>query len=421
MSTVMSTVWLLPRYGLWLACMLLGGGVLLAMVPLLVVTEPFLALVSAAVTDLANVVTVVTGATLATAANLVPHTSAARTSLTLFGQLGLTVLLGYLGRKVLAPLPTGTLVVAQVRRQLNRLVLWVTLPVLVFDTVHRAPLGLDVLQVPLVAGMGMAGTAVLAWMLLVRCYGRTPEAGGLVLAASAGSVSFLGIPIIRALFGPEEARIAVYFAVLNVPLSLLAAACIRSGLDHPAQTSSSAPPMGGTRALLPSWTPKAAWTVLLTLSRVARQAARQFFSLPATWALLAAVAFHEVPLPPFVEPVLQVIGLSVAPTVMLALGMGLQFDRALAPYRMALPAVAIKLAISPLVVLACGLLLGLSGTTLVIVALQGAMPTQVLGVVIAERYGLNARLVGLTLALNTALAFVLLPVVVATVQTGVTG
>jgi predicted permease len=46
---------------------------------------------------------------------------------------------------------------------------------------------------------------------------------------------------------------------------------------------------------------------------------------------------------------------------------------------------------------------------LAIVSLQGAMPTQVLSVVVAERYRLNSGLVGLTLAMDTAIAFVMLP------------
>jgi hypothetical protein len=103
---------------------------------------------------------------------------------------------------------------------------------------------------------------------------------------------------------------------------------------------------------------------------------------------------------------------------MFALGLGLHFERSLTPYRMALPAVAIKLAVSPVVVFVCAWTIGLSGIPLAIVALQGAMPTQVLGVVVAERYRLDSRLVGLTLAMDTALAFLFLPWVMRAIQAG---
>src|SRR4051794_17192773 len=157
----------------------------------------------------------------------------------LFLQFGLTVAAGVLSRKALGTVPAGAAFGECVRRTINRVVLWVTLPALVFDTVHGTALGIDILQAPAAAIAGMAGTALFAWLVLVRLYGRSPATGGLVLAASAGSVSFLGIPMARALFGASDARVAVYFAVLNVPLAILSAAIISRGIGGGGQ---SAPP-----------------------------------------------------------------------------------------------------------------------------------------------------------------------------------
>jgi malate permease and related proteins len=309
----------------------------------------------------------------------------------LFLQLGLTVVLGFCVRKAL-DCTGGKNWSGQLRAMLNRTVLWVTMPALVFQTVHAAPLGPDLIQAPAAAIAGMAGTALVAWVLLARLYGRTPETGGLVLAASAGSVSFFGIPIVRALFGPDETAVAVYFAVLNVPLALASGAIIASRIDPQPDTAH-----------------RSRWRAVATHLRVA---GRQLLSTPATWALVAGVALQGVAFGADVDWGLGALSRSVAPTTMFALGLGLRFERSLAPYRMALPAVAIKLAVSPLVVFVCAWALGLSGLPLAVVSLQGAMPTQVLSVVVAERYRLDSRLVGLTLAMDTALAFALMPVMV---------
>jgi malate permease and related proteins len=318
----------------------------------------------------------------------------------LFAQLGLTVVIGFAARKALESATTrGVRLTTEVRALLNKLVLWVTMPALVFQTVHAAPLGMDIVQAPAAAIAGMAGTALVAWALLVRRYGTTPETGGLVLAASAGSVSFFGIPLVRALFGAEEARVAVYFAVLNVPLALAVGAIISARIDKQRSAAARVGRGGGTRAAL----------------AYLRIAGRQLIGTPATWALAAAIALQGIELGDIAGEALTLLTRSVAPTTMFALGLGLRFERSLTPYRMALPAVAIKLAISPLVVFACAWAIGLSGLPLAIVSLQGAMPTQVLSVVVAERYHLNSRLVGLTLAMDTALSFVLLPVVLALV------
>jgi malate permease and related proteins len=313
----------------------------------------------------------------------------------LFLQFGLTVAAGVLTRKALGAAPARAAFGEHTRRAINRLVLWVTLPALVFDTVHGTGFGLDLLQGPVAAIAGMAGTAIIAWLILVRFHGRTPITGGLVLAASAGSVSFLGVPVVRALFDPSDARVGVYFAVLNVPLALLSAAFLSRAIA------------GAGKNVLPRGP---------FLAGYALEATRQFFSLPATWALIAAVALQSVVLSAGVQHAMHAAAASVAPTIMFALGLGLRFERSLAPYRTALPAVVIKLVISPLVVFACAKAVGLSGAQLAIVALQGAMPTQVLSVVIAERYRLDPRVVGLALAMNTALAFVLLPILLGAMQ-----
>ena len=313
----------------------------------------------------------------------------------LFMQLGLTVLVGIAARIVLGLVRGGAPLAERVRKSLNTLVLWVTMPVLVFQTVHAAPLGADLVQAPAAAIAGMAGTALIAWLLLVRLYGRTPATGALVLAASAGSVSFFGIPLVRALFGPDQSRVAVYFAVLNVPLALLSGAVIAGRIGTEARTASQSGVKG-----------------------VARIAARQFLALPATWALFAGLALQGLRFPIEVESGLKGIAGTVAPMTMFALGLGLHFERSFAPYRMALPAVAIKLAISPLVVFACAWAVGLGGLPLAIVSLQGAMPTQVLSVVVAERFRLDTRLVGLTLAMDTALAFLVLPWVLQAIRAG---
>ncbi len=305
----------------------------------------------------------------------------------LFMQLGATVLAGFAARKAISLLPGGPRAAERLRITLNRLVLWATMPALVFVTVHAAPLAPDLVQAPLAAMTGMAGTALVAWLLLGRLYGPTRQTGGLVLAASVGSVSFFGIPIVRALFGPEETRVAVYFAVLNVPLAILAAAIISSRIEP-----------GGRGQT---------WGA--SLAGVAHTALRQFLTLPVTWALFAGLALGPVAVPAALQHGLKLAADSVAPTTMFALGLGLRFERTLTPYRMALPAALIKLAISPAVVFLCAWTVGLSGLPLAIVSLQGAMPTQVLGIVVAEQFRLDSRLVGLTLAMDSALAFVLLP------------
>jgi predicted permease len=312
-----------------------------------------------------------------------------------FVQLGSLVLAGVAVRVGLAHVPGGARAAAAARAQLNRFTMLAAMPALVFQTVHGAAPGADLLRAPALAAAGMAATAAIAWLVLARRDGPTPATGGLVLAASTGNMSFLGIPLVRALFGPADAPLAVYGAMLNVPCAALAGAVIGSRVGPRAP----APPGADSR-----------WRSL-------RASTRQFLALPATWALVAGLALRPVPLPPALAEALRLLALLLTPGALLALGLGLHFERSLAPYRLALAAALIKLAVNPLIVLACARATGLSGAPLAVAAFQGAMPTMTLSVVLAERYRLDARLVGLTLALDTALAFVLLPLLLPALRT----
>src|SRR5262245_48771813 len=158
-----------------------------------------------------------------------------------FVQLGVLILVGVAVRTGLGHVRGGARAVAAVRAQLNRFTVLATMPALVFLTVHGAPLGAHMLQAPVVTAAGMAGTAAIAWLLLARRYGPTPETGGLVLAASAGNMSFLGVPLIRALFAPGDAPMAVYAAMLNVPCALLAGAVISSRVSRGGPQTAGAP------------------------------------------------------------------------------------------------------------------------------------------------------------------------------------
>jgi predicted permease len=312
-----------------------------------------------------------------------------------FVQLGLIVLAGLAVRTGLSHVPGGARAAAAARAQLNRFTVLVTMPALVFQTVHGATPSADLLRAPALAAAGMAATAAIAWLVMARRHGPTPETGGLVLAACAGNMSFLGVRLVRALFGPADAPLAVYGAMLNVPCAALAGALISGRVGRPAARAP-----GGDSC----WRPL-------------RAGARQFLALPATWALVAGLALRPVALPPPLAEALRLLALLLTPGALLALGLGLRFERSLAPYRMALPAALIKLAVNPLVVLACAWAAGLSGAPLAVAAFQAAMPTMTLSVVLAEQYRLDARLVGLTLALDTALALVLLPLLLPALRT----
>ena len=142
-------------------------------------------------------------------------------------------------------------------------------------------------------------------------------------------------------------------------------------------------------------------TALLTLIKV-----------PPLWAAALAAGLNlggVVPPPPLAD-LLADIGDSVPALMLLALGMGLTWG----DWRWSLvPAaglvVVLQLAVQPALVAAVGGWAGLTGEPWQAVALEAAMPTMILGVVLCDRYGLDTGLYAKAVTLTTAASLVVTP------------
>jgi len=102
------------------------------------------------------------------------------------------------------------------------------------------------------------------------------------------------------------------------------------------------------------------------------------------------------------------LGVGVSGLMMLSLGMALRFPRPESVGTL-IPVVLVKLALSPLVVYLAARSLGMKGVLHEAVVVEGAMPSQLLTFVIADRFKLDVNVLALVIGLDTALAFVTIP------------
>ena len=124
---------------------------------------------------------------------------------------------------------------------------------------------------------------------------------------------------------------------------------------------------------------------------------------------MACCASGIVPPAPLAD-LLADIGDSVQSLMLLALGMGLTWG----DWRWSLiPAaglvVVLQLAVQPALVAGLGAWAGLTGEPWQAVALEAAMPTMILGVVLCDRYGLDTGLYAKAVTLSTVLSLATLP------------
>ncbi len=292
--------------------------------------------------------------------------------------LGLIILLGSSLRRLFPELD-----VDQLRTSINTLVLYILLPALIFESFHDAPLNLELLKVPVVMLVGIFGCLGLAWLV----YGRLPLSqetrGSLILAASFGNVTYLGLPVLQGLFPTalaEVSEVAILCEITKSPVNL----CIGSAI-----------------ALYYGGGGKTDWTRVW----------RQIVSLPPLWAagLALAVNLAGMRVPGFVDEVSQVLGQTVSGLMILSLGMALKPVK-LRSFVSVVPALVLKLLVFPALVFLFVRHWTVAepyGSALIV---EGAMPPQLLTFVIADRFGLDVRTLALAVTLGTVVSFLTIPV-----------
>ncbi len=272
------------------------------------------------------------------------------------------------------------------RHALSVAVLHFFLPALAFGLIASARIDQTFLSIPLTAAATTLGSLLLGILVhrLVPPLRQSPRVtiGVLLLASAFGNVTYLGLPVITETLGQDYGYVAILYDLLATTPILLTA-----GVFIAARTGS-----GKTVSLKAS------------LIRVAK--------LPPLWGVAAGILSHFLPVK-IPGPLLDAAGLlgrAVIPVMIFTVGLALDFkDFRRLP--VALPALAIKLFLAPLIAWVAGSLFGLSGEVLRGVVIEGAMPVMVLSLVIADEFGLDVPLAATCIAVSTVASLFTLPLI----------
>ena len=266
---------------------------------------------------------------------------------------------------------------------LVQVVLYLTLPALVFLILLRADLEPSLLLVPL-AGWLVHLVMLGGTLLAVRLKRLEPPRGGAVVVSTAvGNTGFFGIPLIAA----SGAGFSVAAAVMYDALS--------TGIITWTSTVAVASAMGDVDTRGVDW--GRVWRALL---------------LPPMWAVAAGLAFNLAgvhDLPRAAERALEILSGAVLPLVMVYAGIMIDFSGLRSVWREVAAISVGRLVVAAAVGLGVALLLGFSGPTLHTVVLMSAMPTAMMSLVIGGRFGLRADIIAGAVAVTTLLATITLP------------
>jgi predicted permease len=137
--------------------------------------------------------------------------------------------------------------------------------------------------------------------------------------------------------------------------------------------------------------------------------ARRLATLPPLWALALGLALHGAPLPAAVDHVLDRIGVSTVPLMMLSIGMSLEVRHWRRDLGLVGVVTAARLLLVPAAIYGLTAALHLPPEWRRVAVIQSAMPTMFFSLTLALLFRLQVDLVVNVIVLSTVSSFVTLP------------
>jgi malonate transporter and related proteins len=274
----------------------------------------------------------------------------------------------------------------------ERLVYYVLFPALLIQTLARA----DLAAVP-VAGMAAALAAAILLMSALCLALRVPLARHLNVDGAAFTSMFQGatrwqtfvaLAVADNLYGTEGLALSAVAVVAMIPLLNVINVWVLAHFATPRR---------------PDWR-----AVLLAILKN-----------PLIWACLIGAALNPVAvfIPAPIAAVIDLLGRSSLPVGLLLVGSGLNPAGLMRPRAATYIATSLKLVLMPSLAVAFGVLLGLDGSSIVVVACCASVPSAANAYVLARQMGGDAPLMAEILTLQTLVAMVTMPIAIAAAGT----
>lgn len=264
----------------------------------------------------------------------------------------------------------------------DRLVYWVLTPALLFHKTSTLELSLSLIGSYAAVILGGFGAALAAGLLATRLARLAGPQASSVLQGSARHNTFIALSVAEQLFGGPGLALAALATSMLIPVTNVSVVSIMSILHHQ---------KGGGHIV---------GAVLRDLGRN-----------PLLLAVLTGVGLNASGIGqiPVLHQTTEIIGNAALPIVLMCVGANLRLRAMRASTLPLILSMLAKFIAFPVVAIGIGLAVGLSELELTIALLFAAAPTSANAYTLARQMGGDAPLMAAITTIQTALAFLLLP------------
>ncbi|MDI6716366.1 MAG: AEC family transporter [Actinomycetota bacterium] len=261
---------------------------------------------------------------------------------------------------------------------LNDIIIYLTMPALIFRAVAESHVSLSLLKIPLLGYIVMT-----ACLILALVFGRfmklsKPTFGALLIAASLGNTGYLGYPITLQLFGIQNLVKAIFYdlfgtVVFMFTIGLFVAGKYGKGADK-------------------------------------IKIIKEVVTFPPLLGLFAALLLKGLDLPGFLSSSINFLANATIPLIMFSIGLSLELTDIGKHKAVIGLAGAIKLVLSPLLAFLGASIIGMGSIELGITTLEASMPTAMITAIIGLKYGLDTDFLPAAIVATTLISLITIPV-----------
>ena len=263
---------------------------------------------------------------------------------------------------------------------LNQFVIYIALPALALYYIPKVSLSTDLLYPLAIAWIGFIMSFVFFYLIGKKMGWPNRLIGCLTITAGLGNTSFVGFPIIQALYGDEGLKTAIIVDqpgsfVVMATLGIITAGIFSKGDSKPSDI------------------------------------AKKILLFPPFIAFLIACCMNvlKVDFNEHFETVFQKLGATVTPVALVAVGLQLKIDRRSQHWKFLRLGLFFKLIITPAIFfLIYRIILGGKGLVVDVSILESAMAPMITGAILASNYGLKPKLSSMMVGIGIPLSFITL-------------
>ena len=263
---------------------------------------------------------------------------------------------------------------------LNQFVIYIALPALALYYIPKVSLSTDLLYPLGIAWIGFMLSFAFFYLIGKRMGWPNRLIGCLTITAGLGNTSFVGFPIIQALYGDEGLKTAIIVDqpgsfVVMATLGIITAGIFSKGDSKPSDI------------------------------------AKKILLFPPFIAFIIACVMNvfKVDFNDHFETVFQKLGATVTPVALIAVGLQLKVDKDSQHWKFLRLGLFFKLILTPAIFfLFYKIILGGKGLVVDVSIMESAMAPMITGAILASNYGLKPKLSSMMVGIGIPLSFLTL-------------